>query len=194
MDALNTRLDEVMHMMTEERAQRLAAEETLRQTQAHLDVQQHPTPTQPNPAPAPNPIKLAKPQPFEGTRGASAKVFVAQIALHPITYSEHFPTNASKVAFATLFMQDYTATWYWTDFLKHLEASFFDHNHQQRAKVALQNIPQTGTVSNYMQDFNQHARNTGWPDAPLMSLYKNGLKENVQLAVVMSNIQFDSLR
>ncbi|KNZ44467.1 uncharacterized protein VP01_9139g1 [Puccinia sorghi] len=27
-----------------------------------------------------------------------------------------------------------------------------------------------------------------------MSLYQNGLKENVQLAVVMRNIQFDSLR
>ncbi|KNZ49427.1 uncharacterized protein VP01_5015g1, partial [Puccinia sorghi] len=111
MDALNTRFDEVMRMMTKERTQRLATEETLRQTQAHLDTQQHPAPTQPNPAPAPNPIKLAKPQPFEGTCGAAAEVFFAQIALHAITYPEPFPTDASKVAFATLFMQDYAATW-----------------------------------------------------------------------------------
>ncbi|KNZ51036.1 uncharacterized protein VP01_4120g1 [Puccinia sorghi] len=90
MDALNARLDE----------------ETLRQTQACLDAQQ-----QPAPALAPSPIKLAKPQPFDGTRGATAEVFVAQIALHAITYPECFPTNASKVAFTTLFMRDYAATW-----------------------------------------------------------------------------------
>ncbi|KNZ51619.1 uncharacterized protein VP01_3885g3 [Puccinia sorghi] len=110
MDALNARLDEVMRMMTKERAQCLT-EEMLRRTQACLDAQQHPTPAQPNPAPTPSPIKLAKPQPFDGTRGTAAKVFVAQNALHVIIYPESFPTDASKVAFATLFMQDYTATW-----------------------------------------------------------------------------------
>ncbi|KNZ61591.1 uncharacterized protein VP01_13815g1, partial [Puccinia sorghi] len=120
----------------------------------------------------------------------------------------HFPTNASKVAFAALFMRDYAATWCqpyinrifngepldWTDFLKDLEASFFDHNRQQRAKVALRNICQTGTVLSYTQDFNQHARTAGWPDARLMGLYQNRLKESIQLAMVMSNVQFDSLR
>ncbi|KNZ63536.1 uncharacterized protein VP01_11306g1, partial [Puccinia sorghi] len=145
MEALNSRLDKVMRKVTKERTQHLATEETLRRTQARLDTQQHPSPAQPNPAPAPNPIKLTKPQPFDGTRGAAA---------------ERFPTDASKVAFTTLFMRDYTATWCqpylnrifngepldWTDFLKDLEASFFDHNRQQRAEVALRNIRQTGTV------------------------------------------------
>ncbi|KNZ60362.1 uncharacterized protein VP01_15651g1 [Puccinia sorghi] len=77
-----------MRMVTEERTQRLATEETLRQTQARLDAQQHPAPAQPNPAPAPNPIRLAKPQPFDGTRSTAAEAFVAQIALHVITYPE----------------------------------------------------------------------------------------------------------
>ncbi|KNZ61348.1 uncharacterized protein VP01_14154g1, partial [Puccinia sorghi] len=111
MDALNTRLDEVMRMVTKERAQCLATGETLRQTQARLDAQQQPAPTQPNPAPAPNPIKLAKSQPFNGIRGAAAEMFVAQIALHAITYPERLPTNVSKVAFAASFMRDYAATW-----------------------------------------------------------------------------------
>ncbi|KNZ44775.1 uncharacterized protein VP01_883g2, partial [Puccinia sorghi] len=155
-----------------------------------------------------NPIKLAKPQPFYRTRGAAAEVFVAQIALHTLTYTEQFPTNASKVVFTASFMRDYAATWCqpylhwifssepldWTDFLKDLEASFFDHNRRKSAKMALRKILQTGTVSNYTQDFNQHARAAGWPDAPLMSLYQNRLKENIQLAMVMSNVQFDSLR
>ncbi|KNZ55454.1 uncharacterized protein VP01_2672g3 [Puccinia sorghi] len=81
-------------------------EERLRQTQACVNTQQHPAP-----APAPNPINLAKPQPFNGTRGAPAEVFVAQIALHAITYPECFPTDASKVAFTPSFMRDYAATW-----------------------------------------------------------------------------------
>ncbi|KNZ61888.1 uncharacterized protein VP01_1343g2 [Puccinia sorghi] len=53
---------------------------------------------------------LAKPQPFDGTRSAAAKVFVGQICLHTVTYPEWFPTNTSKVAFTVLFMRDYAAT------------------------------------------------------------------------------------
>ncbi|KNZ50124.1 uncharacterized protein VP01_4586g1 [Puccinia sorghi] len=40
---------------------------------------------------------LAKPQPFDGTRGAAAKAFVSQIGLHAVTYPKWFPTDASKV-------------------------------------------------------------------------------------------------
>ncbi|KNZ44841.1 uncharacterized protein VP01_8771g1 [Puccinia sorghi] len=56
-------------------------------------------------------LVLAKPQPFYGTCGATAKAFVGQIGLHSITYPQRFPTDASKVAFAVLFMKDYAATW-----------------------------------------------------------------------------------
>ncbi|KNZ44301.1 uncharacterized protein VP01_92g6 [Puccinia sorghi] len=58
---------------------------------------------------------------------------------------------------------------------------------------ALRNLCQTGTVSAYTQDFNQHARTVGWANTPLMSLYQHGLKENIQFSVVMSNIEFNSL-
>ncbi|KNZ47417.1 uncharacterized protein VP01_6405g1, partial [Puccinia sorghi] len=102
-------------------------------------------------------IKLAKPQPFDGTRGAAAEAFVAQIALHVITYPEQFPTNASKVAFATSFMRDYAATW---------------------CQPYLNRIFSSEPLD--------------WTD--LMSFYQNRLKENIQLAVVMSNIQFNFLR
>ncbi|KNZ44244.1 uncharacterized protein VP01_937g4 [Puccinia sorghi] len=49
-------------------------------------------------------------------------------------------------------------------------------------------------MSAYTQEFNSHACTVGWANAPLMSLYQHRLEENVQLAVVMSNIQFTSLR
>ncbi|KNZ49249.1 uncharacterized protein VP01_5126g1, partial [Puccinia sorghi] len=75
-------LDEVMRMLAEEHTQRLATEETLRQTQARLDAAAG------TPSPIPTSIVLAKPQPYNGTRGATA----------------------DKVAFAISFMTDYAAT------------------------------------------------------------------------------------
>ncbi|KNZ61306.1 uncharacterized protein VP01_14221g1, partial [Puccinia sorghi] len=117
---------------------------------------------------------LAKPQPFDVTRSAAAEVFVAQIAVHAATWCQPYLNR--------IFIGE------------PLEWAAFISNRQQRAEVALRVICQTGTVSSYTQDFHQHARTARWPDAPLMSLYQNGIKENIQLAVVMSNIQFDSLR
>ncbi|KNZ63098.1 uncharacterized protein VP01_1189g2, partial [Puccinia sorghi] len=61
------------------------------------------------------------------------------------------------------------------DFLNDFKSIFFDHN--------------TGTVSAYTQDINQHTHTIGWADTPLMSLYQHSLKEKIQLAAVMSNIE-----
>ncbi|KNZ60311.1 uncharacterized protein VP01_1572g2 [Puccinia sorghi] len=76
-------------------------------------------------------------------------------------------------------------------FLEDFKSSFFDHNFQHRAEVALQSLRQTGTVSAYTQELRLHCW-MGHP--PLMSHYHHGLEENIQLAVLMSNIQFTSLQ
>ncbi|KNZ44543.1 uncharacterized protein VP01_905g8 [Puccinia sorghi] len=157
--------------MGEESAQQLAMEETLQKTQARLNTtagQQNPAPTQPNPAPAPpsNPKVIAKPQPFDGTHGATAKAFIGQIGLHAVTYPKKFPTETRKVVFAVLFMRDYAATWsqpylekifykvlvVFDNFLKDFRSSFFDQNRWHCAKVALPNLCLTGTVLAYTQD------------------------------------------
>ncbi|KNZ64720.1 uncharacterized protein VP01_10000g1, partial [Puccinia sorghi] len=108
------------------------------------------------------------------------------ILLHTVTYPDQFPTDSRKVAFAVSFMKDYAATWSQPYLMK---SSSFDHNRQHRAEVALQSLRQTGKVLAYMQEFNSQAHTIGWAKSPLMSLYQHGLKENIQLAVVMSNIQ-----
>ncbi|KNZ47371.1 uncharacterized protein VP01_6452g1, partial [Puccinia sorghi] len=101
-----------------EQAQKLATKENLFQTQACLDAtvgQQNQKPTSPKIAPAPPPTSspnsmvLVNPQPFNGTRGASAESFVGQILLHNVTSPERFPTDSSKVAFSVLFMTNYAA-------------------------------------------------------------------------------------
>ncbi|KNZ49627.1 uncharacterized protein VP01_4895g1 [Puccinia sorghi] len=141
--------------LCEEHAQQLATEEKLQITQAFLDStagQQNPAPAQPNPtlAPASNPMVLSKPQPFDGTRGATTEAFVGKIGLHAITQPKRFPNNASKLVFTVLFMKDYTATW------------------SQPTSARMEPCRHT------------HRTLTSTP-APL-------------LAVVMSNIEFDSLR
>ncbi|KNZ61378.1 uncharacterized protein VP01_14096g1 [Puccinia sorghi] len=62
-------------------------------------------------------------------------------------------------------------------FLDDFKSIFFYRNRQHRAEVAL-SIFQTGTVWAYTKDFNSHACTVGWANAPLMSLYQHGLKEN----------------
>ncbi|KNZ56629.1 hypothetical protein VP01_2360g1 [Puccinia sorghi] len=97
MDALNARFDKMMRLMAKERAQRLATEETLRQTQAHLNAvvgQPHPAPAQQNPTPLPPPIPLLcspNPNPLMGPMALLLSLF--------------------KVVLAILFMKDYAATW-----------------------------------------------------------------------------------
>ncbi|KNZ45502.1 uncharacterized protein VP01_8055g1, partial [Puccinia sorghi] len=170
MDTLNAHLDKLMRIMGKEHAQRLATEETLQKTQARLDTmagQQNSAPTQPNPAPAPasNPMRLWARLAF-------------MLSLNP----RDSPPMPEKCC--VLFMRDYAATW----------SQLYRQNPASLITTAgtlpryLLNLCQTGTVSAYMQDFNQHARTVGWADTPLMSLCQHGLKENIQLAVVMSNI------
>ncbi|KNZ60547.1 uncharacterized protein VP01_1538g1 [Puccinia sorghi] len=131
-------------------------------------------PHSPPPTSRPNSMVLAKPQPFNGTRGAAAKSFVGQILLHTVTYPDRFPTNSRKVAFSISFMTDYAATWSQPylmkvfnaeevaleELLDDFKSSFFYPNCQHHAEVALQSLPQTGTVSAYTQEFNSHAVGT----------------------------------
>ncbi|KNZ44700.1 uncharacterized protein VP01_8917g1 [Puccinia sorghi] len=105
-------------------------------------------------------------------------------------------------------MMDYAATWsqpylmrifkakgvVFDEFLDDFSSIFLHQNHQHYAEVSLQSLRQTRTVSAYTQEFKSNARTVGWANTPLMSLYQHGLKENVQLALVMRNIEFTSLQ
>ncbi|KNZ48473.1 uncharacterized protein VP01_5648g1, partial [Puccinia sorghi] len=127
--------------------------------------------------------------PFNGTCGAAAESFVGQILLHTVTYPEQFPTDSSKVAFAILFMTDYTETWSQPYLMAVLnteevpfdkfqfKTSFFDHNYHHHA-----------------EEFNSHACTFGWANTPLISIYQHRLKESIQLTMVMRKIQFTSLQ
>ena len=205
MEAFAAQLEEMRRTLNEEQAQRLATEERLRAAEARIaeaannnnqaannndqaannNNQPQPAPP-PAPVPAPSTLVLAKPKPFDGTRGALAEAFMSQIGLHTFTFPERFPTDSTKVAFALSFLTDYAATWaqpylealiggralVFQDFLNDFSASFYDHNRRQKAEIALRGLRQTGTVSAYTQTFNMHARTVGWADG--VELLKGG--------------------
>ncbi|KNZ48278.1 uncharacterized protein VP01_577g4 [Puccinia sorghi] len=119
----------------------------------------------PAPAPASNPIVLAKPQPFDGTRGLLARM---ACMLSPT------PSNSQTTpAKCHTWTRSETGNW---------------------CTMPRWPCGTSARLKPYTQDFNQHTRTIGWADTPLMSLYQHSLKENIQLAMVMSNIEFDSLR
>ncbi|KAH9440087.1 hypothetical protein Pst134EB_030720 [Puccinia striiformis f. sp. tritici] len=62
-----------------------------------------------------------------------------------------------------------------------------------KAEAALRKVKQTKTVDDYTYQFNVHAHNTGWEASTLISHYKQGLKSNVQLALLISRSNFETL-
>ncbi|KNZ64606.1 uncharacterized protein VP01_10100g1, partial [Puccinia sorghi] len=131
--------------------------------------QQNPSPA---PAPASNPIVLAKPQPFDGTRGAAAKVFVGQIFLHVVTYPECLPTDISKVVHTDKVFNGEPVVL--NEFLNNFRSSLFYNNRWHP--------PHQGGLAETPPDWNHVGLQAG-----------HVLKENIQLDMVMSNAEFDSL-
>ncbi|KNZ61408.1 uncharacterized protein VP01_1403g1 [Puccinia sorghi] len=98
MDALNARFDKrISDKLRPTLTSRLAKKTVLLLDQILLPLPPLIPWCLPNPNPSMGPV-------------APAKAFVGQIFLNAITYPKSFPTNASKVVFAVLFMKDYTAT------------------------------------------------------------------------------------
>ncbi|KNZ47476.1 uncharacterized protein VP01_6371g1, partial [Puccinia sorghi] len=131
------------------------------------------------------PLPLKQPLPSLPPVAQTPCLLLARYYSIRLCILKKFPTKSSKVYFAISFMKDNAGTWSkpylmnvfnaeevaFDKFLDDFRCSFFDHNCQHRAEVALQSLRQTGTV-----------------------LYKHEIAVNVQLAVVMSNIKFTSLQ
>ncbi|PLW26876.1 hypothetical protein PCASD_23009 [Puccinia coronata f. sp. avenae] len=175
MGNVNAQLDKVMRMLANERTQRLATEERLRQAEAQIEAAPCRTHRPLMLAPLPRP--LLRPPAALSLQNQRPKTGPAAA-----TWAQPYTTKlfaGMPVAFL--------------EFLNDFKAIFFDLNCKHQAKVALQSIRQTGTVAAYTQAFNMHACALKWSESTLMSLYQQGLKEKVQLAILMSNVAFNRL-
>ncbi|KAH9446360.1 hypothetical protein Pst134EA_030281 [Puccinia striiformis f. sp. tritici] len=82
---------------------------------------------------------------------------------------------------------------YKDDFAKAFVVMYFDTEKRPRAEAALRRLKQTKSVADYTHQFNVHAYRTGWETPTLISQYRQGLKSNVRLALLISRVEFDSL-
>ncbi|KNZ52328.1 uncharacterized protein VP01_3617g1 [Puccinia sorghi] len=187
MDALNARLEKLMHIMSKERAQRLATKETLRQNQACLNA----TAGQQKPAPASKPMCLPNHKP---SMRPMAPLPRCLLDWPPCCHLPRaIPHRRQKSGVCRLVYEGLHSNLVPAVPGQSLQRASVITT-ASGAEVALRYLCQIGTVLAYTQDFNQHTRTVGWADTLLMSLYQNGLKENIQLVMVMSNVEFDSLQ
>ncbi|PLW10991.1 hypothetical protein PCANC_24205 [Puccinia coronata f. sp. avenae] len=193
MDKVNARLDKVMCILANKHAQRLGSEKRLCQAVASQKAAAPPNPqaqtsTNPASAAAPNPVL------FLPNQKPSTEPVACLLKTFKVAFAISFLTNS-----AATWAQPYTTKLFsrkpvvFLEFLNNFKASFFGLKPKDQAKDSLRSIRQTILVAAYTQAFNMHARHLGWSKPTLMSMFQQGLKEKVQLAVVMSNVDFATL-
>ncbi|KAH9452003.1 hypothetical protein Pst134EA_025940 [Puccinia striiformis f. sp. tritici] len=70
---------------------------------------------------------------------------------------------------------------------------YLDTKRKPRAEAALRKLKQTKSAAEYTHQFNIHASNAGWEASTLISQYRQGLKSNVRLALLISRIEFTTV-
>lgn len=151
-----------------------------------------------------NGLKLPKADTFEGNR-SKLKGFLTQMHMHLHANRNKMSSEADKVIFIAThlkgmawdwiepFMREYykktRSEWSATTsdmftscdkFVEQLERTFGDINETEQAIRKLQNIRQTGAVSNYIAEFMRVSAILGWDDYALIPYFHYGLKSGIK--------------
>jgi hypothetical protein len=194
-DKLQKQLADLIKVVNEERKLRVAAEQALAAAKALAQT----TPTYDHTCKTPKVGVLDK---YNGTRGAKAKVYVSQIGLYVIANQHLFPDNRSKVIFSISYLTGPVSVWaqlMTQQLFEGAEVSYtefstaFSNMYYNTEKKALRTLCQTKSVSHYTHQFVTHAHHTGWETPTLISQYTQGLKKEVQLALVLARISATEL-
>ncbi|KAH9468238.1 hypothetical protein Pst134EA_011864 [Puccinia striiformis f. sp. tritici] len=78
---------------------------------------------------------------------------------------------------------------FWTSF----SGMFFDGEKRANTEKAIRALKQTKSVVSYTYTFATHAYNSGWEVPTLISQYRQGLKQEVCMALVLARVTFGSL-
>ena len=144
---------------------------------------------------------ICPPDKFNGTRGVKAETFISQIGLFILSCPAQFPNECSKVSFAISYLTGHANNWAQPyveklfrgetpsilQFTRAFKEFFFD------AEKALRSLKHTGSVMAYTHTFNLYARDCGWEAPTLISHYRQGLKENIRLALVLAQLDFSTV-
>ncbi|KNE89579.1 hypothetical protein PSTG_16962 [Puccinia striiformis f. sp. tritici PST-78] len=208
--------DELMKVVTEERELRKKAEADLVAAKQAADIAAATAAAQLANANAvaaaatgaPKGPKMGLPSKFNGTRGDKAEEWVRQIGIYITGHPHLFPDDRTKVMWSLLYLEGPALAWsqqfsdklyvfeevkYNEDFATAFTAMYLDSEKQPKAEAALRKLKQTKSVADYTHQFNIHANNSGWEPATLVSQYKQGLKSNVRLALLISRAEFATL-
>ncbi|KNE87883.1 hypothetical protein PSTG_18726, partial [Puccinia striiformis f. sp. tritici PST-78] len=79
------------------------------------------------------------------------------------------------------------------DFATSFTSMYLDSEKKPKAEAALRKLKQNKSVADYSHQFNIHANNAGWETSTLISHFKQGLKSNVRLALLLSRAEFTTL-
>jgi hypothetical protein len=79
------------------------------------------------------------------------------------------------------------------EFHSDFTAMYCDSEKKAKAEAALRALKQTKSVAHYTHQFNLHAHNAGWETSTLISQYKQGLKTQVRLVLLMARTEFAHL-
>ncbi|KNE99093.1 hypothetical protein PSTG_07573 [Puccinia striiformis f. sp. tritici PST-78] len=157
--------------------------------------------------PKPKGPQTGDPDKFDGLRGNKAKQYMTQIGLVITADPERYDTDRAKLIFSLSFLKGQASSWAqpWTlkiftneefeydDFLNAFKCMFFDSEEKARAEASLRALKQTKSVMAYTHQFNTFAHDAGWEARTLISQYRQGLKREVRLALVVSRSTFETV-
>ena len=152
---------------------------------------------------SPPPPKVKLPGTFTGDR-SKFRGFLYQLNLVFSLRSAEYHSDAIKVATFGTLLDGKALQWFtplikngkyeqvsWSDFQKEASKIFDDPCRQSSAESELQKIHQTGSVSDYISDFNALASEVDWTEASLVSFFRRGLKSSILDLMVHSDLPTD---
>ncbi|KNE92598.1 hypothetical protein PSTG_13984, partial [Puccinia striiformis f. sp. tritici PST-78] len=157
--------------------------------------------------PKPKGPQTGDPDKFDGSRGEKAKQYVRQIGLAIMADPERYDTDKAKLILSLSFLKGHASSWAqpwalkiflaeefnYDDYINAFKCMYFDSEKKVRAEAALRILKQTKSVMEYTHEFNRFAHDSGWEAPTLISQYRQGLKREVRLAIVVSRLTFETL-
>ncbi|KAI7962448.1 hypothetical protein MJO28_000542 [Puccinia striiformis f. sp. tritici] len=203
---IKKQIEDLLAVATEERALRQQAEAEAAKARAELAeaiAAANATPSEPSD----DDIKVGYPNKFDGTRGDKAEVYLSQVSIYYAANPGKFRTDRKKIVFALSYLTGAASGWaqpftekiinnvaitsddYWTAF----RGMYFDLEKRSNAEKAIQALKQVKSVAQYAHTFAIHAYNTGWEATTLVSQFRQGLKQEVRMGIVLAQTAFTSL-
>lgn len=151
--------------------------------------------------------KLNWPLPFSGKRGSDVLMFTAKIKRIFRNNMANLLSDQSKVDFIANLLDEKAHKWFINherllstftknpqDLLNTLDQTFGESDEKEKASFNIQTLKQAGSVSDFIFKFEELQVLTDFNETALFSFFKNGLKDSVLDALVLSLEQPKTLK